>query len=190
MSQHFVGKYEAEIKFQLPDPDTFLHKIRADLAEPFTENNIETDYFYENPHLPLADNNVSMCVREMVPSGIKLWIVKGPGLSECKAINIDDCRHVQNMLTTLGYHCYLTTTKVRSIYFLNDIHITIDHLSGIGWFAEFAIMTDEQDLLDSLYKRLMATAKQYGFTEEMVETRSYKQMFLTAQPSYKEPIHF
>ncbi len=60
MSQHFVGKYEAEIKFHLPDPDTFLHKIKADLAEPFTENNTETDCFYD-PHLPLADNSVSMC---------------------------------------------------------------------------------------------------------------------------------
>ncbi len=46
--------------------------------------------------------------------------------------------------------------------------ITIDHL-GIGWFAEFAIMTDEQDLLEALYQKLMATAKQYGFPEEMVK---------------------
>lgn len=181
MSQHFVGKYEAEIKFQLPDPDSFLQKIKADHAQAFTENNTETDYFYENPNLPLANSNVSMCVREMVPSGIKLWIVKGPCDSECKAINIDDCQHVQNMLVTLGYHCYLTTTKTRSIYFLDDIHITIDHLDEIGWFAEFAIMTDEQDLLDSLYKKLLATAKQYGFTEAMIETRSYKQMFIALQ---------
>lgn len=181
MSQHFVGKYEAEIKFQLPNPERFLQKIKADHAEPFTENNVETDYFYENANSPLANNQVSMSVREMVPSGIKLWIVKGPTSSECKAINIDDCQHVQNMLMTLGYHCHLVTTKTRSIYFLNDIHITIDHLEGIGWFAEFAIMTNEKQLLDSLYNQLMDTAKCYGFTEEMIETRSYKQMFLEAK---------
>lgn len=113
-----------------------------------------------------------------MPSGIKLWIVKGPASSECKAINIDDCQHVQNMLVTLGYHCHLITMKTRSIYFLNDIHITIDHLEGIGWFAEFAIMTDDKQLLNSLYSRLMETAKYYGFTDKMIETRSYKQMFL------------
>ncbi|EPL9568498.1 class IV adenylate cyclase [Providencia rettgeri] len=178
MSKHFVGKYEAEIKFRLADHAVFLQKIKADHAEPFTENNSETDYFYENTHHPLASNNISMCVREMVPSGIKLWIVKGPSSSECKAINIDDCQHVQNMLVTLGYHCHLTTTKVRSIYFLGDVHITVDHLDGIGWFAEFAIMTDDESLLEHYYQKLMSVAKGYGFTKDMVEKRSYKQMFL------------
>ncbi|WP_369310883.1 class IV adenylate cyclase [Providencia rettgeri] len=178
MSKHFVGEYEAEIKFRLADPDAFLLKIKADFAEPFTENDVETDYFYENANLPLANNNVSMCVREMVPSGIKLWIVKGPSSSECKAINIDDSQHVQNMLVSLGYHCHLKTTKVRSIYFLNDVHITVDHLEGIGWFAEFAIMTDNQSLLDGYYQKLMAMANGYGFTEDMIEKQSYKQMFL------------
>lgn len=178
MSEHFVGKYEAEIKFHLADPTVFLQKINADHAKPFTENNTETDYFYENANASLASNNISMCVREMTPSGIKLWIVKGPSSSECKAINIDNCQHVQNMLVTLGYHCHLTTTKHRSIYFLEDIHITIDHLDGIGWFAEFAIMTNDQTLLKHYHQKLMAVAKGYGFTEEMIETRSYKQIFL------------
>ncbi|WP_042843463.1 class IV adenylate cyclase [Providencia rettgeri] len=181
MSEHFVGKYEAEIKFRLPNPESFLQKIKADQAEPFTENNSETDYFYDSENSPLAANNISMCVREMVPSGIKLWIVKGPDSSECKAINIDDCQHVQNMLVTLGYHCSLVTTKVRSIYFLNDIHITIDHLAGIGWFAEFAIMTDDSRLLKHLYNKLLSVAMAYGFTEAMIEKRSYKQMFLETQ---------
>ncbi len=67
-------------------PTLFCIKIKADLAEPFTENNTETDCFYENPHLPLADNSVSMCVREMVPSGIKLWIVKGLELLNAKPL--------------------------------------------------------------------------------------------------------
>lgn len=124
-----------------------------------------------------------MSVREMSPSGIKLWIVKGPAASECKAIDIDDCHHVKSMLTTLGYQCNLTTTKTRSIYFLGEAHITIDHLADIGWFAEFAIMTDDISQLPELTQQMMTLAKQYGFTEASIETRSYKQIHLAYKSS-------
>lgn len=117
MSEHFVGKYEAEIKFILPNSDTFLAQLTQDNAEVFTVNNHEVDDFFDYPDNPLATQNISMSVREMTPSGIKLWIVKGPSSSECKAIDIADCQHVKNMLTTLGYQCYLTLAKQRSIYF-------------------------------------------------------------------------
>lgn len=178
MSEHFVGKFEAEIKFKLPDPQAFLQKIINDKAQIFTADNTETDYFFDNQNTLLADKNISMSVREMTPSGIKLWIVKGPSAAECKAINIDDCQHVKNMLQTLGYQCNLTLTKTRSIYFLNDVHITIDNLADFGWFAEFAIMTDDIMRLDEFNQRLMALAIHYGFTEELIEKRSYKQLFL------------
>ena len=185
MSEHFVGKYEAEIKFKLPDPNTFLQKILTDNADAFTLDNAETDYFFDDKQASLAANNISMSVREMLPSGIKLWIVKGPDPSECKAINIDDCQHVKNMLLTLGYHCYLVLNKTRSIYFLNDVHITIDHLDGIGWFAEFAIMTDDNSCLGMLYKKLMQVAEGYGFTESLIEKHSYKQLFIEKKNQQK-----
>lgn len=178
MSDHFVGKFEAEIKFKLPNSDTFLKQLINDNAEAFTVNNHEVDDFFDYQDGQLAAQNISMSVREMTPSGIKLWIVKGPSSSECKAIDIADCQHVKNMLSTLGYQCYLTIAKQRSIYFLGDIHITIDYLEGIGWFAEFAIMTDDESELDNLYTKLLSTAQHYGFTEALIETRSYKQMYL------------
>ena len=113
MSDHFVGKYEAEIKFNLPNPNSFLQRIINDKAKLFTENNTETDYFFDSENVQLSDKNISMSVREMTPSGIKLWIIKGPNPAECKAINIEDCQHVKNMLQTLGYQCNLTLTKKR-----------------------------------------------------------------------------
>lgn len=178
MSNHFIGKYEAEIKFKLLNHQQFLQRIMADGAEIFTENNTETDDFFDNCDTQLAQQGISMSVREMSPSGIKLWIVKGPAASECKAIDIEDCHHVKSMLTTLGYQCHLTTTKTRSIFFLGEAHITIDHLADIGWFAEFAIMTDEQSQLPELTQQMMSLAEQYGFNESLIETRSYKQIHL------------
>ncbi|MBG5918611.1 class IV adenylate cyclase [Providencia vermicola] len=178
MSKHFVGQYEAEIKFKLPHHQQFLHAIKANGADLFTADNTETDYFFDTPDQQLAQQGISMSVREMHPSGIKLWIVKGPEASECKAIDIEDCTHVKKMLTTLGYQCYFTASKIRSIYFLGDAHITIDYLVDIGWFAEFAIMTNESHLLPQLTQQMLRLAQQYGLNETMIERRSYKEIQL------------
>lgn len=95
-SEHFAGKYEAELKFHLSDPAGFLERITLAGAEPFHLNNREIDCYYDRPTSEHSDSTlkksgISMCIREMQPSGIKLWIVKGPDASECEAINIDDC---------------------------------------------------------------------------------------------------
>lgn len=181
MSHHFDGKYEAEIKYHLPDHRVFLSQLLSLNAEPFVVNNEETDWFFDNPQLALAGQNVSMSVRKMSPSDIQLWIVKGPGATECKAINIDDHQHVRNMLTTLGYTCNMILTKTRSIYFLGKIHITLDHLSNIGWFAEFAIMTHDQSKLAGYENELREKAKEFGLTDGMIERQSYKVLYRRIQ---------
>lgn len=181
MSNHFDGKYEAEIKYRLADHSAFLSQLSTMHAEPFVVNNEETDWFFDTPQTHLADGNVSMSVRTMTPSGIKLWIVKGPAASECKAINIDDHEHVRNMLLTLGYRCTMTLTKTRSVWFLGDIHITLDHINGAGWFAEFAIMTHDETKLAEYRERLREKAAEFGLTDDMIEKQSYKQLVSAMQ---------
>lgn len=45
MSNHFDGKYEAEIKYRLADHSAFLSQLSTMHAEPFVVNNEETDWF-------------------------------------------------------------------------------------------------------------------------------------------------
>ncbi len=177
MSEHFSGKYEAELKFKLTDADLFLTKILAQGAEPFTINNREKDWYFDNNQASLNKQNVSMCVREMTPSGIKLWIVKGPSSSECKAINIDNCEHVIAMLETIGFKCVQQFEKIRSIYFLDHYHITIDHVKNVGDFAEFAIMTEDQQQISGYLAELYQLAATFGFDKTQIEKRSYKEIF-------------
>ena len=68
--------------------------------------------------------------------------------------------------------------KTRSIYFVGKFHITVDSLEGIGDFAEFAIMTDDESMLATYKSELEALASQFGLTESSLQTKSYKQMFL------------
>lgn len=102
MINHFDGKYEAEIKYRLADHSAFLSQLSTMHAKPFVVNNEETDWFFDTPQTHLADGNGSMSVRTMTPSGIKLWIVKGPAASECKAINIDDHEQCQKYAADAG----------------------------------------------------------------------------------------
>lgn len=67
--------------------------------------------------------------------------------------------------------------KTRSIYFVGKFHITVDHLDGVGDFAEFAIMTDDESLLDGYRAELVILANKFGLSEIDLEHRSYRQMY-------------
>ena len=80
------------------------------------------------------------------------------------------------MLSTMGYSPVFRMEKMRSIYFVNKYHITLDHLQGVGDFAEFAIMTDDESLLESYRRELIQLASGFGLSDEDLEHRSYKEL--------------
>ncbi len=113
-------------------------------------------------------------IRTMQPSGIKLWIVKGPERDRCEAVNITDADKAASMLQTLGYQQVLAISKRRSIYFVGPFHVTLDHLDGLGDFAELAIMTDDEDRLEEYRAELEHLAIKLGLKQR--EYRSYKEL--------------
>ncbi|MBT0096916.1 class IV adenylate cyclase, partial [Vibrio alginolyticus] len=103
--------------------------------------------------------------------------VKGPEADRCEATNITDAENAKSMLETMGYEITLKATKTRSIYFVGKFHITVDSLDGIGDFAEFAIMTDDESMLIAYRSELEALASKFGLTGSALQNKSYKQMF-------------
>lgn len=178
MNEHFKGKFEAELKFNLTDPLDFVRQLTHAGAEIFVLNNQEKDDYYENATAALSSQGISMNLRVMQPSGIKLWIVKGPLPSQCEAINIDDPYKVASMLNKLGYRLHLQIEKRRSIYFYLQFHITVDHVEKLGHFAEIAIMTDDQSQLAYFTEQLQDVAGKFGLHKKDIEPRSYRQMML------------
>ena len=71
----------------------------------------------------------------------------------------------------------LKAQKTRSIYFVGEFHITVDSLTGIGDFAEFAIMTDDESKSSAYKDELELLASRFGQTQSALQTQSYKQMF-------------
>jgi len=173
---HFNGKFEVELKYRIQSKKAFLQHLNTLEYQVMLEDNSEFDQYFDFPDRRLKRENKSVCLREMQPSGIKLWIVKGPEADRCEAVNVSDVKKSAKMLSTMGYSPVFRMEKMRSIYFVNKYHITLDHLQGVGDFAEFAIMTDDESLLESYRKELIQLASGFGLSDEDLEHRSYKEM--------------
>ena len=177
MSEHFEGKFEVELKYRLKSKSQFLTILNSMAYEVMLEDNLESDCYFDTSEQELLAENKSLCIREMEPSGIKLWIVKGPEPDRCEATNITDANKAKSMLKTMGYHVVLAMKKTRSIYFVGQFHITVDNLNGLGDFAEFAIMTDNEDLLESYRSELIILASKFGLSSMDLEHRSYRKIY-------------
>ncbi len=177
MSEHFEGQFEVELKYKLKSKSQFLTILNSMTYEVMLEDNLESDCYFDTPEQVLLDENKSLCIREMEPSGIKLWIVKGPGADRCEATNITDANKAKSMLKTMGYHVVLAMKKTRSIYFVGKFHITVDNLNGLGDFAEFAIMTDDESLLEKYRSELVILASKFGLSSTDLEHRSYRKIY-------------
>ncbi|MGS0694466.1 class IV adenylate cyclase [Shewanella sp. 0m-4] len=174
--EHFKGQFEVELKYRLGCKSAFLDILSSIEHEVMFEDNIESDCYFDTNDQQLLSEKKSVCIRECEPSGIKLWIVKGPQADRCEATNITDTNSAKSMLKTMGYEVCLEMQKQRSIYFIDKLHITVDHLAGIGDFAEFAIMTDDEAMLDVYRAELVSLAAQFGLTEKQLEHRSYRNL--------------
>lgn len=176
INAHFNGKFEVELKYRLTDREAFWERLSAKSPEVMLEDNLEHDCYFDSPSASLAAEHKSLCIREMQPSGIRLWIVKGPEKDRCEAVNITDANKAKSMLRTLGYQCVLEIKKRRSVYFLGQFHLTLDRLEGLGDFAELAIVTDDETMLQSYEAQLVALAAELGLNESQREFLSYKQL--------------
>lgn len=77
-NDHFQGKFEVELKFRLRSKSEFLKTLNQIHHEVMLQDNIEHDWYFDAPDKALKAQNKSLCIRTMEPSGINLWIVKGP----------------------------------------------------------------------------------------------------------------
>lgn len=176
MSEHFKGKFEVEFKYRLQSKTDFLLALMALNPEIRFKDNLEIDWFYDQPEHQLATQNKSISIREMRPSGIKLWIVKGPEPDRCEAVNISDIDRAKSMLLLMGFKPTMCLEKIRSMYFINEYHVTIDYIEGLGDFAELAIVTDDELKLNHYRHQLKQLALKCNLDDSALEHRSYKEL--------------
>ncbi|GKW15563.1 adenylate cyclase [Pectobacterium actinidiae] len=176
MVEHFTGKYEVELKFRIDDIAVFRNTLFSLHPEAFVFENKEHDVYYDDAENRLQQQHIKMLVRRMEPSGIKLWIVKGPGADRCEAVNVEAFEKTDSMLQTLGYKPLFEIHKIRSIYFLNSFHITLDYIESLGYFVEISVMTDDETQLKALRDRCIECALRLQLSLDHIETKSYYQL--------------
>ncbi|KZL15474.1 CYTH domain protein [Pseudovibrio axinellae] len=173
---HFIGAYEVERKYALSDLEALRTQLEAKGAMPFTLGNQELDIFYDLPDKRLASNDQQHVLRQMQPSGRVLWISKGPGPDKCVAMDLHDGEKAQAMIISLGFEEIERLEKRRDIYFLDKFHVTLDVLPQLGAFAEIAIMTDDTSKLEDYAHEVEALAKEFNFSQQALQTQSYRSM--------------
>ncbi|MGB0897633.1 MAG: class IV adenylate cyclase [Psychrobium sp.] len=175
--EHFKGQFEVELKYRIASPQAFKSAL-ADVPHQIRfEDNNETDWYYDTDSHSLRKESKHLLLRDIQPTNIQLWIVKGPGGDDCEASDILDLGAAKNMLSTLGYQLTLTMSKTRSIYFVGEYHITFDYLEGLGYFAEFAIMTDDESSLEYHRQQLISLAARFSLDHNELEHHSYRTLF-------------
>jgi len=176
MSEHFNGQYEVEFKYRITSKVDFLTALATLKPTIRFEDNCETDWFYDRGQATLAAQQKSISIRQMQPANIKLWIVKGPELERCEAVEINDCDRARSMLLTMGYQHTKTLTKTRSMYYIGEFHVTVDHIDGLGHFVEFAVVTDDNAKINDYKSVLKQLAGRCHLTDDQLELRSYKEL--------------
>ncbi|EHD20939.1 MULTISPECIES: class IV adenylate cyclase [Brenneria] len=176
MVEHFMGKYEVELKFRIRDITAFRDTLFSHHPEAFVFENKEHDIYYDGAQNSLYQQNISMLLRRMAPSGIKLWIVKGPEAQRCEAVSVESFEKTDSMLQTLGYNAIHEVYKTRSVYFMGIFHITLDYIESLGHFVEISVMTDDEAKLNTLREQCLDCAILLGLSMDNIENHSYRQL--------------
>ncbi|QHE45601.1 CYTH domain-containing protein [Aeromonas salmonicida subsp. salmonicida] len=79
------------------------------------------------------------------------------------------------VLRSLGFQLVpFKLHRFRKQRLVGPFHVTLDHLDGLGDFAELAIMTDDEDRLEEYRAELEHLAIKLGLKQR--EYRSYKEL--------------
>ena len=104
------------MKYREQTKINFIRVLQLFPHQVMLEHNVESDWYFDTPEQSLKANNKSLIIRDMQPSGSKLWIEKGPSVDHCEATNITDSDTAKNMLKSMGYQVNLQASKIGSVY--------------------------------------------------------------------------
>lgn len=130
--------YEIEQKYRLKDPGATRRELAALGARPIGKAR-ESDTFFDRGSGELRRKR---CVLRLRRAGTNAYLTfKGPRLRSQfkKRVEIEmpvDFRKTRELLASLGYRVFASVSKTREKYKLRGTLITLDFVSGAGWFAE------------------------------------------------------
>lgn len=167
---------EVEAKVELLAPGALRDWLRAAgaVAEPVEEHE---DLFFQHPSKDLAANDEAFRFRTI--NGRMFLTYKGPKRGTDVKVREEHEVEVQQdpcaMLAGLGFTPAATLRKRREPWTLEDVHVTIDTIDGLGTFAEVEVLADDEAQATTMVESVL---KGLGLEGTTRHNRSYLEMAL------------
>lgn len=169
---------EVELKVALPDDRVDpLREALSAIALSRRGPTVEEDIFFEHPNRDMVSLDQAFRLRrrddalELTFKGARI-----PGdLKARPEFNVGVDRDPLDMLEALGFLAAATLRKTRESWTLESVEVTIDHIDGVGHFAEI-----EATVADGATAAVEEAAAQLGLTDLSPVTQSYLALALDA----------
>lgn len=172
---------EVEAKVALDGPDALRARLH-DLGAAATPAAVEEDTFFAHPGRDLAAGDEALRLRP-VPSGFELTY-KGPRLAGAykarREVTVRLADDPTALLGALGFAPTVRLRKTRQRFRLGSLEVTLDHVEGLGWFAEVEAMGADARGTESA---VQAALRELGLAGHRRVDGSYVELALAAGAS-------
>jgi adenylate cyclase class 2 len=174
MRDSLRGRFAVEVKYLIGRPEEAIERILKIGATERFRNNEEHDVYFDFPDQALARASKSLVLRRREPFDQNLLFLKGSGEPRSFAVLVvDKYDEGVQLLRELGVVEVMRFTKVRSMFFKEEFHITVDSLENYGNFLEVGCFTDRSDQVAPIEEDEIALVNQIGYGDSKRERRSY-----------------
>lgn len=182
------GLLEVEAKVALDGPDALrstLHRLGAATSAPV----VEVDVFFAHPQRDLAAADEALRLRSLAAgepaghAGRPSFELTHKGPRQAGAYKAREERTVRladdptALLAALGFRPTVRLRKTRERHRLGALEVTLDHVEGLGWFAEVEALGPDARTAEAA---VQAALRELGLQGRPRVTGSYVELALAA----------
>lgn len=189
-----MSKENKEIEIKIPLSFYQVEKLRRklnDLGATLVDKVIENDFYIDlKPCIDVISRDIALRIRyvkSFMKGGERCELTyKGPRESKKFKVRkeisviVNDCESLLRIFSELEFN-YINISKVREVYYLNDIKIYVDNVKDLGTFMEVELMNVT---LKEFEKRLNNILKLLNIDKKKYITKSYLELLL--EGNYRE----
>lgn len=181
---------EVEAKVRLDGPDHLratLHRLGAAATPPA----IEEDVFFAHPSRDLAAADEALRLRVIASPASPAFELTYKGPRRKGAYKAREERTVRladdptALLAGLGFAPTVRLRKTRQRFRLAALEVTLDHVDGLGWFAEVEAMGDDPRSAEAAVR---AALRELGLDARPREDRPYVELAVAAGAAAAERV--
>jgi adenylate cyclase class 2 len=180
---------EVEIKAYLDDL-SFVESQLLQLGAIFQKTIHQSDIYLQHPIRNFAQTDEAVRIR--ISDNGNFLTYKGPKIDSSSKtreeleIEIREPDKLLELLKKIGFFPIKTVNKVRTLYLVEDITVSLDKVEGLGSFIELEIDVADQEAIPSIKNRLFSFFAQLKIPSQKLERRSYLELLLLSKTKNRD----